>query len=259
MKLTCEWMRSALVVIAACGISACARQAQPRGPVTILLQWPNAASSDTLFLEARPVQLHASLAHDVPAGAVALEGYMLGSSEQCTMFGWVNAQANPRLPVFAEINAVPDLLEALRELPSLPRSRAASPEDSQHLMLFFLTEVGDAPRREIIARFWAHGGSRILRIDPEGSMVRAKPLLRLRDRDLPDTSEVKRLRIRIEGPPDLASSVPFLVVRDGDRWTASTLSWNRLERVEFRAGQLPSGAPGRLLLYLFAPARNGER
>jgi hypothetical protein len=69
---------------------------------------------------------------------------------------------------------------------------------------------------------------------------------------------VKRLRIRIQGPPELNAAIPFLIVRDGDRWTAATLSWNRLERVEFTAADLPDAAPGRLILYLFAPATDGR-
>jgi hypothetical protein len=254
VKQAPEYSPMTLLILATCGVIACAKQTPAHGNVTIVLQWPNAASADTLILDARPVPLHESLAHDVPSGAMALEGYMLGSSEQSTMFGWVNAQESPRLPVFTEINAVPDLLEALHDLPALPRSRAVPPDDTQDLLLFFLDNVGDPPRREVVARYWAHGGSRMLRIDPQRSMVRAKPLLRLRDRDLPDTSVVKRLRIRIQGPPELNAAIPFLIVRDGDRWTAATLSWNRLERVEFTAADLPDAAPGRLILYLFAPA-----
>ena len=183
---------------------------------------------------------------------------MLGSTEQSTLFGWVNTQESPRLPVFTEINAVPDLLEALRDLPALPRTQAVPPEDSQGLILFFLGNVGDAPRREVVARFWAHGGSRMLHIDPQEAMVRAEPLFRLRDQDLPDRSAVQRLRVRVQGPEEFNGSIPFLVIRDGDRWTASTLSWNRLERVQFTTGPLPSEAPGRLMLYLFAPATDGR-
>jgi hypothetical protein len=247
-----------LFVLAACGVPACAKQAQPRGNVTILVQWPNAATADTFVLDAQPIPLHASLAHDVPAGAMALEGYMIGSSEQSTLFGWINAQESPRLPVFTEINAVPDLLEALRDLPALPRAQAVPPEDTQDLTLFFLNDVGDPPRREVVARFWAHGGSRVLTIDPQTSMIRANPLLRLRDSGLPDTSAVQRLRIRIQGPPELSASIPFLIVPDGDRWTAGTLVWNRLEGLAFTAGDLPENAPGRLILYLFAPATDGR-
>lgn len=239
-----------------CGLEACAMQTQPQGTVTVLLQWFAPASVDTVILDARSVPLHGSLRHEVPPGAMALEGYMLGSAEHATMFGWVNAQGSPRLPVFAEINAVPDLLEALRELPVLPRSRAVPAEDSQDLVLFFLHDIGDSPRREVVARFWAQGGSRMLRVDPNQSMVRAQPLLRLRDRDIPDTGSTRRLRIRLEGSAELSSTIPFLVVRDGNRWTASTLSWNRMERLDFTAGALPSGAPGRLMIYLFAPPTN---
>jgi hypothetical protein len=247
-----------LFALLAGGIAACARPPQSQGNVTVFLQWPSAAAGDTLLLEARTVRLHESLTHEVPAGAMALEGYMLGSSEQATMLGWVDAREGLRLPVFNKINAVPDLLAALRDLPSLPRSRAVPSEDSQHLLLFFLQDVGDAPRHEVVARFWAQGGSRLLRIDPRRSMVRASPLVRLRDRDLPDTSTVKNLWIRVQGPPELRTAVPFLVVRDGDRWTASTLSWNRVERVTFSAHELPTAAPGRLMLYLFAPTVNGR-
>jgi hypothetical protein len=100
-----------LFVGAPCVFTACARHTQPRGTVTVLLQWLNTSTIDTLILEAQPTPLHRSLTHDVPAGAMALEGYMLGSTEPSTMFGWVNAQESPRLPVFTEINAVPNLLE----------------------------------------------------------------------------------------------------------------------------------------------------
>lgn len=251
-----EYKPAMAFLFALCAPAACAKQTQPQGTVTIQLQWLAPASIDTLTLGARPVPLHQSLRHEVPPGAMALEGYMLGSTERSTMFGWVNAQESPRLPVFTEINAVPDLLEALRELPTLPRSRAVPPEDSQDLMLFFLNDIGDAPRREVVARFWAQGGARMLRVDPNRSMVRAQPLVRLRDRDIPDTSATKRLRIRLESSTELTSTIPFLVVRDGDRWTASTLSWNRIESVDFRAEALPSNAPGRLMIYLFATTTN---
>ena len=232
---------------------ACTGRATPAGSMTVVIQWLDAARADTLVIEASAVPIHGSNVHPVPAGPMALEAYMLGSTEAATLFGWVDAGPRTRLPVFVGVNAVANVLDALRDLPALPPRPRTTTADSQHLTLFFIEGIGDAPRRDVFTRFWASGGARMLTIDTREAMIRAPAIMRVRERDLPDAGPAHRFRfrIRVQAEPALRAAVPLLVYRDSARWIANTLTWNRTESGELVTDTMASGAPGLLNLYLF--------